>query len=144
MIGLWIGLGVIAVIALALVGLEISIRLTRKKNSRFDSQELKVVDTIGRNDDGTKRQDILRGIAAKTGEYKKLGYELRQYMDKNNENGFGVYVNGRQIGSIAREDVPTLLSVWDRIERIFYVNAFPIKGGKNYGATVILKLKKQA
>lgn len=94
---LWIVLGIAAVIALVLIGLEVSLKMARKKNAQFDFQEFKVADVTLKNNDGTKRQEILQGIADRKGEYKKVEYQLRQYKIKS-EDAFGVYANGRHIG----------------------------------------------
>ncbi len=140
---LWIVLGIVAVIALVLIGLEVSLKMARKKNARFDFQEFKVTDVTLKNNDGTKRQEILQGIADRKGEYKKVEYKLSQYKVKN-EDAFGVFANGHQIGNIPKTDVPGLIKNWDQIDQIHYVNVYPVKGGRNFGATVKLRMKKQA
>ncbi len=79
---LWIILGVVAVIILGLAGLEIAVKITKKRSARYSFQDLKVTDVTSRNKDGTKRQEILGKIANKDREFRRLRYEIRQYKNR--------------------------------------------------------------
>lgn len=97
-----------------------------------------------KNDGGRSRQTILREI--KHNEPSVYEFELKQY-DFKGEPAVGVYLNDEQVGSISRDDLPTVLPIIKKFDRL---EAYDVKGGGkfedgtkvNYGFDIAVYFKK--
>lgn len=89
------------------------------------------------------RQTILRKIYFKDEPFDKGDMELSvQRGEWEGKPAFGVFVNGEQIGSIPAEHVPFLEEHFSRLDGITNIEVYGGGEGRNYGAEIILRFRK--
>lgn len=116
--------------------------------NKYDFLIFRVTGVTFKNDDGHRRQTILRKIKFRDEEFEEsLAVQLKQY-DFEGNPAFGVYVNDIQIGNVPKDRVSELIECWGRIDKITALEV--IGGGKdengdrlNYGAEVYVRLFKE-
>ena len=108
----------------------------------FDFLRTKVAGVTFKN--GRKsRQTILRKIYFKDEPFDKGDMELSvQRGEWEGKPAFGVFVNGEQIGSIPAEHVPFLEEHFLRLDGITNIEVYGGGEGRNYGAEIILRFRK--
>ena len=120
-----------------------------KKDPNFTILQYRVKGTTFKNEDGTRRQTLLRKIKFQDAPFaRSVDVSLAEY-EYEGEPALGVYVNDLQVGNIPKEDVPFLIDNWERIEKIA---DFRVTGGGrsdsgenlNYGALVSVRLRNTA
>lgn len=109
----------------------------------FDFLRTKVAGVTFKN--GRKsRQTILRKIYFKDEPFDKGDMELSvQRGEWEGKPAFGVFVNGEQIGSIPAEHVPFLEEHFASLDGITNIEVYGGGEGRNYGAEIILRFRKQ-
>ena len=108
----------------------------------FDFLRTKVAGVTFKN--GRKsRQTILRKIYFKDEPFNKGDMELSvQRGEWEGKPAFGVFVNGEQIGSIPAEHVPFLEEHFSSLDGITNIEVYGGGEGRNYGAEIILRFRK--
>ena len=108
----------------------------------FDFLRVKVAGVTFKN--GRKsRQTILRKIHFKDEPFDKGNMELTlQREEWEGAPAFGVYVNGEQIGNIPAEYVSYVQENFSRCEGITNIEVYGGGEGRNYGAEIILRFRK--
>lgn len=103
--------------------------LFKKKEDNIDYHlGFKIVGSTFKNDDGSKRQDILKSL--KNGD--TIG--LKTY-DFQGRTAIGVYTcDGKQIGNIKEEDIPYALDKMKRMRRTHIDNIDKFNDG--FGKTI--------
>lgn len=90
------------------------------------------------------RQTILRKIYWKEEPFDKGSMELTVERDEwEGKPAFGVYVNGEQIGSIPAEHSQFMSDNFSRLDGITNIDVYGGGEGRNYGAEIILRFRKQ-
>jgi len=92
--------------------------VSRNSHLDNDDQLTKSVHVVGvtfKNDDGTSRQALLKKIANGTGGFEDPDITFEQY-DFQGNPAIGVYVNGKQIGNVPKENVNRVSSYIDDID----------------------------
>ncbi len=109
----------------------------------FDFLRTKVAGVTFKN--GRKsRQTILRKIYFKDEPFDKGDMELSvQRGEWEGKPAFGVFVNGEQIGSIPAEHTQFVADNFSRLEGITNIEVYGGGEGRNYGAEIILRFRKQ-
>lgn len=127
-----------------------AVEADRELRRLYDDYTFKVVGVTFKNANGRTRQGILRKLKFGDEPFNKddvnITVEKGEY---EGEPAFSVYAEGLQVGNIGRDDIPFILSRW---ERFIGVIEFDVSGGgrdeggysRNYGMTVRLRFKKDA
>lgn len=90
------------------------------------------------------RQTILRRIYWKEEPYDKGDMELTvERGEWEGKPAFGVFVNGEQIGSIPAEHSQFVADNFSRLDGITNIDVYGGGEGRNYGAEIILRFRKQ-
>lgn len=116
----------------------------------YDEFTLKVVGVSFKNPGNKSRQAILRKFKFGDPPFNtgSVNVELREY-EYQGELALGVFLEGEQVGNIAKEDLPRVLPRMDDFVEIVEVNV--TGGGRtssgetiNYGCKIRLRFKKTA
>lgn len=109
----------------------------------FDFLRTKVAGVTFKNG-RRSRQTILRRIYWKEEPYDKGDMELTvERGEWEGKPAFGVFVNGEQIGSIPAEHSQFVADNFSRLDGITNIDVYGGGEGRNYGAEIILRFRKQ-
>ena len=123
-------------------------RIAKEAASKYEHIKIRLVGVTFRNEDGKSRQSILRHIRFRDPPFdKEVEMGMYQY-EYESEPAVSVSINDMCIGNIPKEKAPFFVENWDRLCGITHIEV--IGGGAssdgerlNYGAEIIIKLKKQ-
>jgi len=111
--------------------------------SDYDFLRVKVAGVTFKNGRNS-RQTILRKIHFKDPPFDKGNMELTlQRYEWEGAPAFGVYVNDEQIGNIPAEHVQYVQENFSRCDGITNIDVYGGGEGRNYGAEIILRFRKQ-
>ena len=109
----------------------------------FDFLRTKVAGVTFKNG-RRSRQTILRRIYWKEEPYDKGDMELTvERGEWEGKPAFGVFVNGEQIGSIPAAHSQFVADNFSRLDGITNIDVYGGGEGRNYGAEIILRFRKQ-
>lgn len=124
----------------------------KKKLSRYQYFNFKVAGTTFKNDDGSKRQDILRHIKFRDPPYVKEDNQIVAELNETEFDGevaFKVVINDYQIGFVPKASIPVVEEAFEHEE--FSITAVDVTGGGrneetgeklSYGCTITARYLK--
>ena len=125
-----------------------AVEADRELRRVYDDLPFKVVGVTFKNPDGRTRQAVLRKLKFADAPYDKDDIEITvEKGEYEGEPAFPVMVEGVQVGNIAREDIPLVLSRW---EDFVGVTSFDVSGGgrdeggyaMSYGLKINMRFRK--
>ena len=116
-------------------------RKIQEENAHYQCIEFKVVGVTFKNG-RRSRQTILRQIYFKDQPYDKPPrIRLEQY-EYEGKPAFSVWANDEQVGNIGKDDIPNLLSLWERYDSVTEFTVYGGGEGRSYGMKIMVRFTK--